>query len=89
MAASPAGGLYAPQHGSLDGPAPWAGWVVKPPGEPYQTFEPRLHAAVDAAGGGVVLRRQMVLAPAPEYALLAGSEPALPWPIRATGPRTL
>ena len=24
MAASPAGGLYAPQHGSLDGPAPWA-----------------------------------------------------------------
>jgi len=89
MAASPAGGLYAPQHGSLDGPAPWAGWVVKPPGEPYETFEPRLHAAVDAAGGGVVLRRQMVLAPAPEYALLAGSEPALPWPIRATGPRTL
>ena len=61
MAASPAGGLYAPQHGSLDGPAPWAGWVVKPLGEPYETFEPRLHAAVDAAGGGVVLRRQMVL----------------------------
>ena len=89
MAASPAGGLYALQHGSLDGPAAWAGWVVKPLGEPYETFEPRLHAAVDAAGGGAVLRRQMVLGPAPEYALLAGRETALPWPVRATGPRTI
>ena len=89
MAANPAGGLYALQHGSLDGPAAWAGWVVKPLGEPYETFEPRLHAAVDAAGGGAVLRRQMVLGPAPEYALLAGRETALPWPVRATGPRTI
>ena len=89
MATSPAGGLYALQLGSLDGPAPWAGWVVKPLGEPYETFEPRLHAAVDAVGGGAVLRRQMVLGPAPEYALLARAAPALPWPIRATGPRAV
>jgi hypothetical protein len=89
LATNGAGGLYLVQHGTLDGPAPWAGWVVKPPGEPYATFEPRLRAAVDAAGGGAVLRRQMVLGPAPEYALLAAREPALPWPVRATGPRKL
>jgi hypothetical protein len=89
LATNGAGGLYALQYGTLDGPAPWAGWVVKPQGERYATFEPQLRAAVDAAGGGAVLRRQMVLGPAPEYLLLAGSEPALPWPVRATGPRLL
>jgi hypothetical protein len=89
LATNGAGGLYLLQHGTLDGPAPWAGWVVKPRGEPYETFEPQLRAAVDAAGGGAVLRRQMVLGPAPEYALLAGREPALPWPARATSPRGL
>jgi hypothetical protein len=89
LATNGAGGLYLLQHGTLDGPAPWTGWVVKPPGEPYETFEPELRAAVDAAGGGAVLRRQMVLGPAPEYALLAGGEPALPWAARATGPRPL
>ena len=47
------------------------------PGRALDVFEPRLRAAVDAAGGGAVLRRQMVLGPAPEYALLAGGEPAI------------
>ena len=89
LATNGAGGLYLLQHGTLDGPMPWVGWVVKPPGEPYETFEPQLRAAVDAAGGGAVLRRQMVFGPAPEYALLAGREPELPWPARATGPRAL
>jgi len=89
LATNGAGGLYLLQHGTLDGPAPWAGWVVKPQGEPYETFEPQLREAVDAAGGGAVLRRQMVLGPAPEYALLAAREPALPWPARATGPHAV
>jgi hypothetical protein len=89
LATHGAGGLYALQHGTLDGPAPWAGWVVKPAGTPYDTFEPELRAAVDAAGGGAVLRRQMVLGPAPEYALLAGQPPELAWPARATGPHAL
>jgi hypothetical protein len=31
----------------------------------------------------------MVLGPAPEYAILADREPALPWPVRVTGPRPL
>jgi len=89
LATNAAGGLYLLQHGTLDGPAPWTGWVVKPHGEPYETFEPELRAAIDAAGGGAVLRRQLVLGPAPEYALLAGREPELRWPVRATGPRAL
>ena len=89
LATNGAGGLYLLQHGTLDGPAPWAGWVVKPHGEPYETFAPQLRAAVDAAGGGAVLRRQMVLGPAPEYALLAGREVDLPQPARATGPHAL
>jgi hypothetical protein len=89
LATNGAGGLYALQHGTLEGPAPWAGWVAKPAGAPYATFEPELRAAVDAAGGGAVLRRQMVLGPAPEYAVLATAEPALPWPARTTGPHAL
>jgi hypothetical protein len=36
-----------------------------------------------------VLRRQMVLGPAPEYVVLAAAEPSLPWPARATGPHAL
>ena len=89
LATNGAGGLYALQHGTLDGPTPWAGWVAKPAGMPYETFEPALREAVDAAGRGAVLRRQMVLGPAPEYALLAPAEPDLPWPARATGAHAL
>jgi hypothetical protein len=86
LATNGAGGLYALQHGSLDGPAAWAGWVAKPAGDAYETFEPALQAA---AGTGAVLRRQMVLGPAPEYAVLAGSAPDLPWPARTTTPHAL
>src|SRR4051795_10544265 len=68
LATNGAGGLYLLQHGTLDGPAPWAGWVVKAQGEPRDPFESQLRDAVD---GGAVLRRQMVLGPAPEYLLLA------------------
>ena len=42
--------------------------------------------ALDGAGAAV-LRRQMVLGPAPEYAILADAEPALPWPVRTTAPQ--
>ena len=89
LATNGAGGLYALQHGALEGPAAWAGWVVKPHRERYEAFEPRLRGAVDASGVGAVLRRQMVLGPAPEYLVLAAAEPSLPWPARATGPHAL
>jgi hypothetical protein len=80
------GGVYALHQGEVVGPAPWVGWVVKPRGAPYPEFEARL---ADAAEGGAVLRRQMVLGPAPEYAVLADGPRALPWPATATGPRRL
>jgi hypothetical protein len=88
LATNGRGGLYALQHGTLDGAPGWAGWVAKPPGAPYAEFEPALRAAVDPAGGAV-LRRQMVLGPAPEYAVLAQRAPELPWPARATGPHAV
>src|SRR4051794_39170043 len=65
LATNGAGGLYLLQHGTLDGPEPWTGWVVKPPGEPYETFEPELRAAVDAAGGGGGPRPPRGARPAP------------------------
>jgi hypothetical protein len=88
LATNGAGGLYALQHGTIDGPVPWAGWVTKPSGAPYAEFEPALRAAVDPAQGAV-LRRQMVLGPAPEYLVLGRTEPELPWPARATGPHAV
>ena len=89
LATNAAGGLYALQHGGVEGPAAWAGWVAKPDRMPYETFVPELVAAVDAAGGGAVLRRQLVLSPAPEYVVLAERAPTLPWPVRATEPHAL
>src|SRR3954464_1446321 len=93
LATNGAGGLYALQHGTLDGPPGWAGWVTKPAAAAYAEFEPVLRAAGDpglgpvrraavAPAGGAILRRQMVLGPAPEYAVLADREPDLPWPAR-------
>jgi hypothetical protein len=88
QATNGAGAVYALQHGELDGPRPWAGWLAKPDRMPYDTFVPQLLGALEGADAAV-LRRQMVLGPAPEYAILAGREPALPWPVRPTGPRPL
>jgi hypothetical protein len=86
LATNGAGAVYALQHGELDGPRAWAGWLAKPDRMPYDVFVPELLGALQGAGAAV-LRRQMVLGPAPEYAVLADAEPALPWPVRATAPR--
>jgi len=88
QATNGAGAVYALQLGELAGPRPWAGWLAKPDRMPYETFVPQLQAALEGAGAAV-LRRQMVLGPAPEYAVLADREPVLPWPVRTTGPRPL
>src|SRR5690349_7001846 len=74
LATNGRGGLYALQHGTLDGAPGWAGWVAKPAGTPYAEFEPALRSAIDGSSGAM-LRRQMVLGPAPEYAVLAAREP--------------
>ena len=47
LATNGRGGLYALQHGTLDGPALWAGWVAKPAGAPYAEFEPALRGRVE------------------------------------------
>jgi hypothetical protein len=89
QATNGAGAVYGLQHGDLDGPRAWAGWLAKPDRMPYDVFVPDLLAAL-ADTPAAVLRRQMVLGPAPEYAILADREPpVLPWPVRATGPRPL
>jgi hypothetical protein len=89
QATNGAGAVYALQHGTLDGPRAWAGWLAKPDRMPYDVFVPELLAALGDTDGAAVLRRQMVLGPAPEYAILSDREPTLPWPVRATGPRPL
>jgi hypothetical protein len=88
LARNGAGAVYAVQHGDLDGPRPWAGWLAKPDRMPYDAFVPELLGALEGVAA-TVLRRQMVLGPAPEYAILADREPALPWPVAATTPRPL
>jgi hypothetical protein len=88
LARNGAGAVYAVQDGDLDGPRPWAGWLAKPDRMPYDAFVPELLGALEGVPA-TVLRRQMVLGPAPEYAILADREPALPWPVTATAPRPL
>jgi hypothetical protein len=89
LATNGKGGLYKVLHGTIDGPAPWAGWLTKPEGARYATFNPELEDAAGSGGEAAVLRRQMVLGPAPEYLVRAQRPPALPWPVTETGPRPL
>src|SRR4051812_19334946 len=86
LATNGAGGLYLLQHGTLDGPAPWAGWVVKPQGEPHETFEPQLRAAVDAAGGGGGPRPPTGVRPGPGGARPPRRAPPPPAPPPAAPP---
>ncbi|MEA2269292.1 MAG: hypothetical protein QOD55_9 [Solirubrobacteraceae bacterium] len=83
------GGLYKLLHGTVDGPAPWAGWLTKPQGARYAEFNPEIAAAADSGGDAAVLRRQMVFGPAPEYVVLAQRPATLPWPVTETAPRPL
>jgi hypothetical protein len=89
MATNGRGGLYKVLAGSVDGPAPWAGWLAKPEGAPYPEFNPEIQEAARSGGEGAVLRRQMVLGPAPEYLVLAERPATLPWPVTETAPRPL
>lgn len=61
---SGAGALYGVQSGALDLDAARATWLVKPRGTPYEAFYATLPTGV------CVLRRQLVLGPAPEFCLL-------------------
>ena len=64
-----------------------AAWFGKPPGVGYEDFERQL---ADALRGteAAVWQRQLVLGPAPEYAVLGTSAAELPWAPMLTEPRT-
>lgn len=85
-AAGGAGGVYALLHGDVDAPVAEAHWLAKPEGTPYARFHEELAAAVPDAA---IWQRQMVLGPAPEYAVLAAGPVTVPWPAVQTGPQAL
>jgi hypothetical protein len=83
LAAAGAGAVYRLLAGApppLRGPV-HAAWVDKPAGMPYDEAVP----ALEELGGGV-WRRQMVLGPAPEFAVLTDAPASPPWPAVATRP---
>jgi hypothetical protein len=56
----------------------WAAWLGKPAGMAYADWHEELAGALGEASAW---QRQMVLGPASEYCVLAGSERELPWPV--------
>jgi hypothetical protein len=83
LAADGTAGIYGLLAGDPARPA-WAAWLAKPQGAAYEAFEPELRAA--AGPEASVWRRQMVLGPTPEFAVLGDGAQALPWPAVETGP---
>jgi hypothetical protein len=71
-----AGGLYGLLEGSpaLDGERTTV-WVARPQGAPAVTFAELLADGIDPSRGAL-LRRSLVLGPAPEYCVLADRPPA-------------
>lgn len=85
-AAHGAGGVYGLVQGAVDDPVTQARWLAKPAGMAYGRFHEEL---VATAPGATVWQRQMVLGPAPEYAVLSTEPLALPWPSVRTGPQAI
>ena len=69
------GGLYRTLAGEGVVAGPWATWLAKPDGVAYAAFEADLLAAA-ARVRGALLRRALVLSPAPEYLLVSARPPA-------------
>ena len=81
-----AGAVYGLLQGDPAAPIAEARWLAKPAGMPYALFHEELAATVPDA---TVWQRQMVLGPAPEYAVLTTGPIALPWRSVATGPQPI
>ena len=81
-----AGGVYGLLQGNVEAPVAHACWLGKPEGMAYLDFHEELAATVPDA---TVWQRQMVLGPAPEYAVLATGPITLPWPAVQTGPQLI
>jgi hypothetical protein len=77
------GGVYRLLRGDVARPAAHGLWLAKPAERSYADFHAELAATVPDA---TVWQRQMVLGPAPEYAVLAAGPVTLPWPATATAP---
>ena len=86
QAAGGAGGVYALLQGAAGAPVADAHWLAKPAGMAYEHFHAELAATVPDA---TIWQRQMVLGPAPEYAVLATRRVTLPWPSTRTGPQPI
>ena len=80
-----AGAVYGLVAGE-PGPRAAAAWLPKPPGTPHETFVAELTAAAPHA---TIWQRQMVLGPAPEFAVLTDDPVSLPAPAVATRPQAL
>ena len=81
-----AGAVYALVQGDAAAPTAHAAWVSKPAGMSYETFLAEVTATVPDA---TVWQRQMVLGPAPEFAVLTTGRVTLPWPSTATRPKPI
>jgi hypothetical protein len=81
-----AGGVYKLLQGDPAAPVACAAWLAKPEGTSYESFIGELTATVPDA---TVWQRQMVLGPAPEFAVLATGPITLPWPAVMTGPQPI
>ena len=82
-----AGGVYRLVAGVRAPPAGvrHALWTAKPRDVPYETAR----AQLEGIGDAMVLQRQMVLGPAPEFAILSVRPVGAPWAATATSPRAL
>ena len=80
-----AGGVFACVRAGAREAAAQAAWLAKPHGMAYGAFR---DALARAAPGAEVWQRQLVLGPAPEFAVI-GAPLALPWPAVRTDPAAL
>ena len=81
-----AGGVYRLVHGVPDAAVDAAAWFAKPEGAAYDDV---LRALREAVPDAAIWQRQMVLGPAPEFAVLGAAPFRLPWPTTATAPRSI
>lgn len=80
---------YVFWHRPAAGVDPVDGWSALGALNDRAVTGPRRAPHDAAAPGAAVWQRQMVLGPAPEFAVLAPGEVTLPWPSRRTGPQAI
>lgn len=85
LAGPGAGAIYALIHAHpVDGS--FAAWLSKPAGTTYVDFVDSIRLAAPEA---TIWQRQLVLGPAPEFAVFASGPRSLPWPASTTDPQPI